>query len=324
MFTLISRNVKTNVETSEEFDWVVCASGHFSTPNVPEFPGFEKFEGRILHSHDFRDALEFKGKDILVIGTSYSAEDIASNCYKYGVGSVTLSWHTRPMPFKWPANFSTVSQLEKVEGSTCSFKDGTSKKIDAIILCTGYQHYFPFLPDTLRLKTANRLWVDMLYNGIFLETNPKMMYIGMQNQCYTFPMFDAQAWVARDYMLGKIVLPDAKAQKEHFKQWRDREETLETAEGMITFQGDYIQALIDATDCPKFDIPAMNKEFFAWAENKGNDIMTFRDCSHTSAATGNKATMHHTTWLKAMDDSVECYLKDNGKQNGKQTCCIIT
>ena len=84
-------------EKTELFDYVMVASGHFSTPNVPEFPGFEKFEGRILHAHDFRDALEFAGKDILVIGTSYSAEDIASQCYKYGVKSVTCSWRTAPM-----------------------------------------------------------------------------------------------------------------------------------------------------------------------------------------------------------------------------------
>ncbi len=58
-------------------------TGHFSVPNTPKWPGFDQFEGRILHSHDFRDAKEFSGKDILVIGTSYSAEDIALQCYKY-------------------------------------------------------------------------------------------------------------------------------------------------------------------------------------------------------------------------------------------------
>ena len=84
-------------EKTEIFDYVMVATGHFSTPNVPEFPGFEKFEGRILHAHDFRDALEFQDKDILVIGTSYSAEDIASQCYKYGCKSVTCSWRTAPM-----------------------------------------------------------------------------------------------------------------------------------------------------------------------------------------------------------------------------------
>ena len=34
------------------------------------------------------------------------------------------------------------------------------------------------------------------------------MYIGMQDQFYTFNMFDAQAWYARDYMMGKMKLPD--------------------------------------------------------------------------------------------------------------------
>ena len=44
----------------------------------------ESFPGRILHGHDFRDAEEFKNKDVVVLGSSYSAEDIALQCYKYG------------------------------------------------------------------------------------------------------------------------------------------------------------------------------------------------------------------------------------------------
>ena len=92
----------------------------------------------------------------MVIGTSYSAEDIASQCYKYGCKSVTCSWRTAPMGFHWPENFDTVPLLQKVEGKTCTFKDGTTKDIDAIILCTGYQHHFPFLGDDLRLVTASK------------------------------------------------------------------------------------------------------------------------------------------------------------------------
>ena len=71
-----------------------------ATPNVPYFDGLETFEGRVMHAHDFRSAEEFSGKDILVIGTSYSAEDIASQCYKYGVRSVTCSYRTAPMGFQ--------------------------------------------------------------------------------------------------------------------------------------------------------------------------------------------------------------------------------
>src|SRR5256885_3510538 len=60
--------------------------------------------------------------------------------------------------------------------------DGSSKEVDAIILCTGYLHHFPFLPDDLRLKTTNRLWPLGLYQGVVWENNPRLFYIGMQDQ----------------------------------------------------------------------------------------------------------------------------------------------
>jgi trimethylamine monooxygenase len=86
-FTVKVKDLPNDREYSEEFDHVICASGHFSTPNVPEFEGFDTFKGRVLHAHDFRDALEFKDMDLLIIGTSYSAEDIGSQCWKYGAKS---------------------------------------------------------------------------------------------------------------------------------------------------------------------------------------------------------------------------------------------
>ena len=50
----------------------------------------KSFPGRILHSHDFRDAEEFRGKNVIVLGSSYSAEDVALQCYKYGAKTVTI------------------------------------------------------------------------------------------------------------------------------------------------------------------------------------------------------------------------------------------
>ena len=66
--------------------------GHYSVPNVPAFPGIEKFPGRVCHAHDFRDACEFSGKRLLLIGSSYSAEDIALQCLKYGAQSIVCSY----------------------------------------------------------------------------------------------------------------------------------------------------------------------------------------------------------------------------------------
>ena len=68
-------NFKVTVEDLKEkrelpaqtFDYVIVASGHFSVPNVPSFPGMADFPGRILHSHDFKDANEFTGKHLLIV-----------------------------------------------------------------------------------------------------------------------------------------------------------------------------------------------------------------------------------------------------------------
>ena len=145
--------------------------------------------------------------DLLVIGTSYSAEDIASQCHKYGARSITISHRTAPTGFHWPESFEEVPLLTHVDGEIAHFKDGSSKRIDAIILCTGYLHHFPFLAEDLKLRTGNRMWTPDLYQGVVWQDNPKVMYLGMQDQYYTFNMFDVQAWYARDVIMGRIQLP---------------------------------------------------------------------------------------------------------------------
>ncbi len=309
MFTVTSRNNETDTETVEDFDHVIVASGHFSSPNVPYYPGFEAFNGRILHAHDFRDAREFTDKEILILGTSYSAEDIGSQCWKYGCKSVTVSHRTAPIGWDWPDNWQEVPCLEHVEGRTVYFIDGTSKEVDAIILCTGYKHHFPFLPDDLRLKTANRLAAADLYKGVVYTGNPDLFYLGMQDQWFTFNMFDAQAWWVRDVILGRIDLPDMATMKADPKTREAAEDALPDDYACIAYQGAYTAELIDETDYPSFDVEAANQAFYAWKKHKKKGIMTFRDHGYVSPMTKTQAPAHHTPWVDALDDSLAAYLK---------------
>lgn len=294
---------------SEEFDYVIVATGHFSTPNVPFYEGFDTFNGRILHAHDFRDAREFANKDILILGTSYSAEDIGSQCWKYGCKSVTVAHRTAPMGFDWPDNWQEVPALEKVDGKMAYFKDGTSKKVDTIILCTGYKHFFNFLPDDLRLKTANRLATHDLYKGVVFVHNPKLFYLGMQDQWFTFNMFDAQAWWVRDAIMGRIAIPtDKQVLLDDVAEREAREEADSSAKYAIKYQGDYVKELIAETDYPSFDVDGACQAFYEWKQHKMDDIMKFRDNSYRSVITGTAAPLHHTPWKDALDDSLEAYL----------------
>lgn len=314
-FTVTVMNHQTGQQESGEFDYVVVATGHFSTPNMPYFEGVEQFPGRVLHAHDFRDALEFKDKNVLLVGASYSAEDIGSQCYKYGAKSVTISYRSNPIGFDWPQGMEERPLLAHFEGNTGYFADGSSKEFDAIIMCTGYLFHFPFLPDELRLQTHNCLYPDNLYKGVFFQSNPKLIYLGMQDQYFTFNMFDAQAWYARDVMLGKIALPDADERRQHMQQWLSRYAAQTGCNAAIDFQASYIRDLNNATDYPEFAVEKQADLLKEWLLHKQENIMGFRENAYRSTVTGTMASKLPARWLDIKDDSLESFMSLDFAEN---------
>ena len=294
---------------TEEFDQVIIATGHFSTPNMPSFEGFGQFPGRILHSHDFRDAQEFTGQRLLVIGSSYSAEDLALQARKYGATSVVISYRNEPMGFPWPPGIEEVPLLIKLDGDTAHFADGTRRCVDAIVLCTGYQHSLGFISSELRLRTGNVLYPEHLYKGIFWCDRPGLMYLGMQDQYYTFTMFDAQAWYARDYVLGRISLPSREEMAADIASWRSRLATCAGPFDEIDFQADYMVDLYKDVDYPSYDVDLTRAHFRAWEQHKSESITGYRDKSFWSPCTGTTAPPHHTPWWQELDDSMTTFLR---------------
>jgi len=67
---------------------VVVANGHLSDPRWPQFPG--SFDGSVSHSHHYRTAAPFEGRDVLVVGLGNSAVDIAVDLCRRA-RSVTIS-----------------------------------------------------------------------------------------------------------------------------------------------------------------------------------------------------------------------------------------
>jgi len=312
-FSITTKDLVNDTLATQEFDYVINATGHFSTPNIPAFEGMNKFPGRIMHSHDFRDAVEFAGKELLIVGASYSAEDIGIQCYKYGAKSITFSYRTRPMGFNWPENFTERPLLTKLVGKTAHFADGSTKDVDAIVLCTGFLHHYPYLPDELRLKSNNRLFPLGLYKGIVWQHCPQFMYIGAQDQYYTFNMFDAQAWYARDVILGRIALPDFAAREADLLQWRAKEEAVADPFEAIDYQTEYTRDLLAVTDYPPLDVDRVAELFKEWEHHKVEGILTYRDRAYPSVITGTMSPTHHTKWIEALDDSLETFLNTSAQ-----------
>lgn len=309
-FRVIFDDLINNKTFEEIFDYLVVGTGHFSTPNMPYFKGIENFSGSVMHAHDFRGADQFKDKDILLIGSSYSAEDIGVQCYKHGSKSVTISYRTTPIGSKWPQGIEELPLVTHFDGNTAYFKNGTCKEFDAVVLCTGYQHKLPFLPDNLRVKTKNCLYPDQLYKGVVFNELTKLIFLGMQDQYYTFNMFDAQAWYARDLILGKIKLPAKTERTADIKKWLQGEEDAKTPFDHVDFQTEYIRDLIERTDYPTFNIDQVAVMFKSWIQDKEDNVLTYRDKIYTSVMDQCKAEKHHTPWMKELDDSIERYLEE--------------
>ncbi len=309
-FTVTVEDLINRTTESSEFDHVIVGSGHFSFPNVPEFAGIETYPGSLRHAHDFRGAESFADKDVLLIGASYSAEDIGVQSYKMGARSVTLSYRTQAMGFDWPEGMREVPLVERFDGSTVHFSDGTSGEYDAVVLCTGYLHHYPFLPSDLALDSPNCIYPATLYRGVVAESNDKLFYLGAQDQWFTFNMFDAQAWYVRDVILGDITVPNQEAQEAHMATWLARADAITTATEEIQFQADYIRDLIEMTDYPMFDLDEVVRIFLEWKADKRSNILGYRDEVYTSVMTGTMAVVHHTPWLAELDDSIERYLSE--------------
>ncbi|MFL6840583.1 MAG: flavin-containing monooxygenase [Bradyrhizobium sp.] len=68
---------------------VVLATGVSGIPNVPDIPSLKNFAGKVLHSSQYDDGENWKGKRAIVIGTGNSGHDIAQDLYSSGA-EVTL------------------------------------------------------------------------------------------------------------------------------------------------------------------------------------------------------------------------------------------
>ncbi|WP_426528946.1 flavin-containing monooxygenase [Bradyrhizobium sp. McL0615] len=68
---------------------VVLATGVSGIPSVPEIAGLKDFAGEVMHSSQYDDGENWKGKRAIVIGTGNSGHDIAQDLHSSGT-NVTL------------------------------------------------------------------------------------------------------------------------------------------------------------------------------------------------------------------------------------------
>lgn len=73
---------------------IINATGTWETPYIPHYPGAVRFEGRQLHSRDYKTAAEFSGQHVLIVGGGISALQHLDEISQV----TTTDWVTRKAP----------------------------------------------------------------------------------------------------------------------------------------------------------------------------------------------------------------------------------
>lgn len=73
---------------------IINATGSWTNPYIPTYPGADRFAGRQLHTKDYRIATEFAGQHVVIVGAGISALQLLDEISRV----TTTTWVTRKPP----------------------------------------------------------------------------------------------------------------------------------------------------------------------------------------------------------------------------------
>ena len=122
---------------------LVNATGTWGAPFVPYYPGMNEFEGRHLHTSEYRDAEEFRDQDVVVVGGGTSA--IGFLMELEGVAK-SLTWVARrPIEFLEGENLNIEGGQSAVALQDAAAREG--RALPSIVSTTG-------VPRSRRIQAA--------------------------------------------------------------------------------------------------------------------------------------------------------------------------
>jgi dimethylaniline monooxygenase (N-oxide forming) len=133
--------------------------------------------------------------------------------------------------------------IERLEGDSIRFADGSVEKVDVVVYCTGYRVTFPFFDQDFLSAPENDL---PLFRRVFHPDIPNVFFIGLlQPLGAIMPLAEAQgSWIAK-YLRGEYALPPAPELRADMKRERERMFKRYVASKRHTMQVDYDDYLLD-------------------------------------------------------------------------------
>ncbi|CAE7213401.1 unnamed protein product, partial [Rhizoctonia solani] len=136
-----------NIET-QAFDHLLIANGHQSKPHIPKFKGLEDWadDSRVVtHSASYREPSPYRGLRVLIVGGGASGNDLANEISK--VSKQTIQ-SIRSLEEEQDGVVNKYGRIDHfTRDGRVVFESGRQVHVDRVILATGYEYDFPFLPQ---------------------------------------------------------------------------------------------------------------------------------------------------------------------------------
>ena len=199
------KNLPDNKFIIHTCEAIFVCNGHFSTPSFPHYRVSEKFQGKQIHSHDYRRPENFEGKNVLVIGAGPSGIDITQEIAKCA-SKVFWSNHLQNRSVFTTPNIIQKCDVVELTQHGAMFTDESSETFDDIVYCTGYRYTFPFLSIDCELSCQEN-YVKPLFKHCLNINRPSMAVIGLPVNNCPFQTFDLQIKFCLTFMTSRKVLP---------------------------------------------------------------------------------------------------------------------
>ncbi|GAA0274456.1 NAD(P)/FAD-dependent oxidoreductase [Alteraurantiacibacter aestuarii] len=111
--------VETDTGGSFDVQFLILATGALSEPKMPDLPGLEKFEGKVLHTAKWDDSVDLKGKTVCHFGTGSSGIQAVAAMSEY-VGHLTV--FQRTPSYAVPANNRPLEDGEQ-EAAKATYRE---------------------------------------------------------------------------------------------------------------------------------------------------------------------------------------------------------
>lgn len=185
------QDLETSTTTTTLCDSIIVCNGHYSVPLMPPVKDINKFHGRQIHSHNYREPEPFSGLRVVVLGAAASGVDICLELASAAKEVILSHNHPILIPSELPANVRQARGVVAAYENGFIFKDGSQAEADVIVYCTGYKLTFPFLAKECGVTVEENV-VKPLYKHVIHTAFPTMAFIGIPSMIVPFPLFDFQ------------------------------------------------------------------------------------------------------------------------------------